>query len=180
MYCRFAKSSSATASLSLPCASIRAPMAIANDWHLVHLGSRAVGGAVAGLHRSLRRHPRRPHQPAGSGHLEGRPHRIRSRASPNFVRGQGAIPGIQLAHAGSKAARSAPGKRGGLVPESKSGWTPVAPSAIPFSDGYPQPAALDEGGIQRSRESLRRGGAPRLPGRLRSDRNPLRARLSAS
>jgi 2,4-dienoyl-CoA reductase-like NADH-dependent reductase (Old Yellow Enzyme family) len=65
-----------------------------------------------------------------------------------FLREQGSIPGIQLAHAGRKGSTVRPWEGNGSVPESKGGWKPVAPSAIPFSEAYAKPVALDENGIR--------------------------------
>jgi 2,4-dienoyl-CoA reductase-like NADH-dependent reductase (Old Yellow Enzyme family) len=65
-----------------------------------------------------------------------------------FLREQGTVPGIQLAHAGRKASTPPPWEGPGFIPESKGGWKPVAPSAIPFSDTYAMPVPLNETGIQ--------------------------------
>ena len=59
------------------------------------------------------------------------------------------MPGTQLAHAGRKGSTPAPWEHGGYIPESNGVWTPVAPSAIPFSDTYAKPVALDENGIEK-------------------------------
>jgi 2,4-dienoyl-CoA reductase-like NADH-dependent reductase (Old Yellow Enzyme family) len=67
-----------------------------------------------------------------------------------FIEAQGAVPGMQLAHAGRKASTSAPWKGGQPLPESDGGWRPIfAPSAIPFADGYPTPRELDGKQIRR-------------------------------
>ena len=119
----------------------------ANDWHLVHLGSRAVGGAAlifteaAGVSAEGRISP----QDLGiykDDHIEQL-----SRIT-HFLREQGSIPGIQLAHAGRKGSTQRPWEGNAAVPESEGGWKPVAPSAIPFSAAYPMPVALDEKGIR--------------------------------
>jgi 2,4-dienoyl-CoA reductase-like NADH-dependent reductase (Old Yellow Enzyme family) len=114
---------------------------------LVHLGSRAVGGASLVFTEACAVSPEGRISPEDLGiwkdeHIEPLARITR------FIREQGAIPGIQLAHAGRKGSTLRPWEGSGMVPESKGGWTPVAPSAIPFADGYPHPAALDESGIR--------------------------------
>src|ERR1700675_2923288 len=121
----------------------------ASDWHLVHLGSRAVGGASLVFTEACAVTPEGRISPQDLGiwkdeHIEPLARITR------FVREQGAIPGIQLAHAGRKGSTVRPWEGSGLVAVSKGGWTPVAPSAIPFAEGYPNPAALDEGGIRET------------------------------
>src|SRR5690606_16317255 len=61
---------------------------------------------------------------------------------------QGAVPGIQLGHAGRKASTEAPFKGGGPLARERGGWEPVAPSAVPFSPKHNQPRALDAAGIE--------------------------------
>lgn len=120
----------------------------ATDWHLVHLGSRAVGGASVVFTEACAVSPEGRISPQDLGiwkddHIEPLARITR------FIREQGAIPGIQLAHAGRKGSTMRPWEGTGTVQPAKGGWTPVAPSAIPFADGYPHPAALDEGGIRQ-------------------------------
>jgi 2,4-dienoyl-CoA reductase-like NADH-dependent reductase (Old Yellow Enzyme family) len=119
----------------------------ATDWHLVHLGSRAVGGAaiVFTEANAVTAEGRISPQDLGiwkDDHIE-----FLSKIT-RFVREQGAIPGTQLAHAGRKGSTRVPWETPGAVPVSEGGWVPVAPSAIPFSESYPKPAALDENGIR--------------------------------
>lgn len=119
----------------------------ANDWHLVHLGSRAVGGASLVFTEASAVSPEGRISPQDLGiykdaHIENLARITR------FICEQGAIPGVQLAHAGRKGSTLRPWDGSGAIPESKGGWLPVAPSAIPFSDGYPMPAALDLNGIR--------------------------------
>jgi 2,4-dienoyl-CoA reductase-like NADH-dependent reductase (Old Yellow Enzyme family) len=119
----------------------------ASDWHLVHLGSRAVGGAALVFTEASAVLPEGRISPQDLGiwkieHIEmlGRITR--------FISSQGAIAGIQLAHAGRKASTYRPWEKPGSVPETEGGWKALAPSAIPFGNGYATPAALDEAGIQ--------------------------------
>jgi 2,4-dienoyl-CoA reductase-like NADH-dependent reductase (Old Yellow Enzyme family) len=119
----------------------------ATDWHLVHLGSRAVGGAslVFTEATAVSAEGRISPQDLGiykDGHIEQLSRITR------FLREQGSIPGIQLAHAGRKGSTLRPWEGNGAIPESKGGWKPVAPSAVPFSETYPNPTALDENGIR--------------------------------
>ena len=119
----------------------------ANDWHLVHLGSRAVGGASLVFTEASAVSPEGRISPQDLGiykdaHIENLARITR------FICQQGAIPGVQLAHAGRKGSTLRPWDGSGAIPESKGGWVPVAPSAIPFSDEYPMPAALDLSGIR--------------------------------
>src|SRR5438067_3767288 len=113
----------------------------ANDWHLVHLGSRAVGGAGLVFTEATAVHPEARISPQDLGvwddeHIEPLARIVR------FVAQQGSLIGMQLAHAGRKASTVRPWEGHGLIPESAGGWQPVAPSAIPFGDGYPMPRAL--------------------------------------
>src|SRR6185437_8952766 len=73
----------------------------------------------------------------------------------SFIRGQGAVAGIQLAHAGRKASTDAPWRGGDPLDAEHGGWTPVAPSAIPFDDGHPVPIALDANGIAKVIDDFR-------------------------
>ncbi len=117
---------------------------MADDWHLVHLGSRAVGGAGLIFTEATAVSPEGRISPADLGiwkdeQVEG------LRRIVKFVRSQGSEIGIQLAHAGRKASVTEPWNGGKLV--KKGGWQPVAPSAIAFDEGYAEPAELTLDGI---------------------------------
>jgi 2,4-dienoyl-CoA reductase-like NADH-dependent reductase (Old Yellow Enzyme family) len=118
----------------------------ATDWHLVHLGSRAVGGAGLVMVEATAVEARGRISPQDMGIWKD-DHLPALRRIASFVEGQGAAPGIQLAHAGRKASVMAPWKGGGTVEESAGGWTVVAPSAIPYGPGSPLPVALSREGI---------------------------------
>lgn len=119
----------------------------ATEWHFVHLGSRAVGGAGLILVEATAVVPEGRISPQDMG-LWSDDHIPALARIARFVRGQGTVPGIQLAHAGRKASTRRPWGGDGAVPESEGGWSRVmAPSAIPFSDTYPFPQALSEGEI---------------------------------
>ena len=120
----------------------------ATDWHLVHLGSRAVGGASLVFTEAAAVSAEGRISPQDLGIYKDE-HIEQLARITGFLREQGSIPGIQLAHAGRKGSTVRPWEGGGAVPESKGGWKPVAPSAIPFSEAYAKPVALDENGIRR-------------------------------
>jgi 2,4-dienoyl-CoA reductase-like NADH-dependent reductase (Old Yellow Enzyme family) len=120
----------------------------ANDWHLVHLGSRAVGGAglVMTEASAVRAEGRISPQDLGiwsDQHIE-----FLARIT-RFIHSQGSVAGIQLAHAGRKASTYRPWDGNGAVPEELGGWkNVVAPSAVRFADDYTMPQALTVEGIQ--------------------------------
>jgi 2,4-dienoyl-CoA reductase-like NADH-dependent reductase (Old Yellow Enzyme family) len=121
----------------------------ADDWHLVHLGSRAAGGVALVIAEATAVTRDGRITPGDLGiwsdeHIEPLARIAR------FVRSQGAAAGIQLAHAGRKASCDLPWKGGsGLMTPEAGGWPVIGPSAIPFDDGHPTPTALDETGIDR-------------------------------
>ncbi|MGA7255533.1 MAG: NADH:flavin oxidoreductase/NADH oxidase [Terracidiphilus sp.] len=126
----------------------------ATDWHLVHLGSRAVGGAGLVIAEASAVTPEGRITPADLGiwkdeHIPDLARIVR------FVHSQGVQAGIQLAHAGRKASMAPPSKGERLLSAVDGGWTPVAPSAIPFSEKYATPRALDEAGIDAVVEAFR-------------------------
>ncbi|MEO6209000.1 MAG: NADH:flavin oxidoreductase/NADH oxidase [Gemmatimonadaceae bacterium] len=115
----------------------------ASDWHLVHLGSRAVGGAALVITEATAVVPEGRISPDDLGIWKDEHLAMLSRIT-TFVAGLGAVPGIQLAHAGRKASMASPWKGGTLVSPAEGGWSPIyAPSAIPFDDGYATPVAMD-------------------------------------
>jgi len=120
----------------------------ASDWHFVHLGSRAVGGAGLVLTEATAVLPEGRISPQDLGiwmddHIEPLARVVR------FIHEQGSVAGMQLAHAGRKASTYAPWAGDGTAPESEGGWNNVvAPSALPFADGYPMPRALSIDGIK--------------------------------
>jgi len=120
---------------------------LANEWHLVHLGQFAAGGAGLVMTEATAVEARGRISPADLGLWEDRQIEPLARVV-RFVEGQGAVPGIQLAHAGRKGSTAAPWDGGLAVLADRGGWTPVGPSAVPFGEGYPQPAELDEAGIR--------------------------------
>jgi 2,4-dienoyl-CoA reductase-like NADH-dependent reductase (Old Yellow Enzyme family) len=120
----------------------------ANDWHLVHLGSRAVGGASLVFTEATAVVPEGRISPQDLGIWKDEHVPMLQRIAA-FVAGQGAVPGMQLAHAGRKASVARPWEGGQRLDESNGGWQVVAPSPIPFKPGDPPPRELDEAGIAR-------------------------------
>ena len=121
---------------------------VPNDWHLVHLGSRAVGGAGLVFTEAT--------AVSTEGRISLGDTGIWNEAQAEawlriatFISAHGAVPGIQLAHAGRKAGTDVPWRRGKPLTAEQGGWTPVAPSALPFDDGYATPVALDAVGIAK-------------------------------
>jgi len=119
----------------------------ATDWHLVHLGSRAVGGAAVVFTEASAVLPDGRISPQDLGIYKDDHIEMLARIA-RFIRSQGAIPGTQLAHAGRKASTVRPWEGSRAVPIADGGWIPVAPSAVPFSDTYAVPTALDLNGIR--------------------------------
>ena len=120
----------------------------ANHWHLVHVGSRAVGGAGLILMEATAVSPEGRISPEDLGlwkdeQIDGLKEIV------DFARSQGSVVGIQLAHAGRKASTSSPWKGGEVLTEAQGGWKTVAPSALPFFKETSPPEALDGAGIQK-------------------------------
>src|SRR5947209_5030376 len=101
-----------------------------NDWHLVHLGSRAVGGAGLVLVEASGVSPEGRITAWDSG-LWSREQADAFRRIVDFVEGRGAVAGIQIAHAGRKASTEVPWRGGRAIHEGPHAWQPLAPSAIP-------------------------------------------------
>ena len=120
----------------------------ANDWHLVHLGSRAVGGAGLVFTEATAVEERGRISPQDLGIWKDDHIEYLSRIA-RFIGEQGAVPGIQLAHAGRKASTTRPWEGNRQLPSSQGGWLPVAPSAIPFRPDELPPLALTIAEIQQ-------------------------------
>jgi 2,4-dienoyl-CoA reductase-like NADH-dependent reductase (Old Yellow Enzyme family) len=110
-------------------------------WHMVHLGSRAVGGAALVFTEATAVEKRGRISPGDTGIYEDA-HVESWRPIARFIREQGAVPGMQLAHAGRKASTGVPWTGGKPVKIEEGGWEPVGPSALAFDQGYNVPHAL--------------------------------------
>jgi 2,4-dienoyl-CoA reductase-like NADH-dependent reductase (Old Yellow Enzyme family) len=114
---------------------------VPNHWHLVHLGSRAVGGTGLVMTEATAVTPKARISPADTGIWSEKHVEAFSRIAA-FVKAQGAVPGIQLAHAGRKASTEVPWRGGRPIGADANGWTPEAPSPVPFDEGWPEPETL--------------------------------------
>ena len=121
----------------------------AGEWHRVHLGGFATGGAGLVMTEAAAVTAEGRISPQDLGVWKDA-HVPPLAEIVDFVHRQGAVAGIQLAHAGRKASTRRPWEGGGEAPPHEGGWKDVwAPSAVPFADDYPRPRALDEAGIRR-------------------------------
>lgn len=124
---------------------------LASDWHLVHLGSRAVGGAGLVITEAAAVEARGRISPADLGIWNDAQVEPLARIS-RFIEEQGAVSGIQIAHAGRKASTKRPWEGSGKVEVAEGGWDDVvAASAIPFSTRYPNPRELTKGELTEVR-----------------------------
>jgi 2,4-dienoyl-CoA reductase-like NADH-dependent reductase (Old Yellow Enzyme family) len=119
-----------------------------NDWHMVHLGTRAIGGTGLIISEATAVSPEGRISPSDLGlwkddHIEGLSKIV------NFLHRHDSIAGIQLAHAGRKASSSVPRDGGLQLDMNKGGWQTVAPSALPFKDGERAPEQLNSNGIKK-------------------------------
>ena len=120
----------------------------ANDWHLVHLGSRAVGGAALIIQEATAVSPEGRITPGDLG-LWDDAHIEKLESITHFIHSQGAVAGIQLAHAGRKAGCALPWNGGKQLKISEGGWQTVSASALPFNLDDNDPLALDSEGISK-------------------------------
>jgi 2,4-dienoyl-CoA reductase-like NADH-dependent reductase (Old Yellow Enzyme family) len=118
----------------------------ASDWHLVHLGSRATGGAALVMQEATAVSARGRISPDDMGLWKDEQVEPLKRIT-RFISGHGAVPGIQLAHAGRKASSSSPWKGGKQLPVTEGGWVPEAPSPIPYRESDAVPEMLSAAGI---------------------------------
>jgi 2,4-dienoyl-CoA reductase-like NADH-dependent reductase (Old Yellow Enzyme family) len=120
----------------------------ASDWHFVHLGSRAIGGAALVITEANAVSPEGRITPHDLGIYKDE-HIAGLKRITSFLHEHGAFAGTQLAHAGRKASMTIPWETTGLVPSEEGGWQPVAPSAIRFDAPYGVPTALDRTGLDK-------------------------------
>lgn len=125
----------------------------ANDWHLVHLVSRAVGGSGLVMTEAAAVEPEGRITPQDLGIWQDDHIEFLARIV-ELIHRNGGIAGIQLAHAGRKASTLPPWEGGGVISESEGGWSVVAPSPMPFKPGSPDPVALSVEAIEGLRRSF--------------------------
>jgi len=120
----------------------------ANDWHFVHLGSRAIGGAGLVLTEANAVSPEARITPSDLGIWKDE-HVPELKRITTFLHQHGAYAGTQLAHAGRKASMAVPWEKARTIPPIEGGWQPIAPSAVRFDEAYPVPSVLDRTGMQK-------------------------------
>ncbi|MBD2037347.1 NADH:flavin oxidoreductase/NADH oxidase [Leptolyngbya sp. FACHB-321] len=125
----------------------------ANDWHLIHLVSRAVGGAALVMTEAAAVEPQGRITPQDMGIWQDTHIEMLARIV-ELIHHQGAIAGVQLAHAGRKASTARPWDGGAVLEEAQGGWATVAPSAVPFKPESPVPKVLSIEDIQQLTESF--------------------------
>ncbi|MFC6017362.1 NADH:flavin oxidoreductase/NADH oxidase [Plantactinospora solaniradicis] len=148
--------------MSPMCQYSAGPDGLPTDWHRVHLGSRAVGGVALVISEATAVVPEGRISPRDTG-LWSDAHVDAWRPITAFVAAAGAVPAVQLAHAGRKGSTYWPWStvKGG-VPDDEGGWTPVGPEADPFLPSYRVPEALDQTGIARVVDAFVEGAARAL------------------
>ena len=127
---------------------------IPNDWHLVHLGTRAVGGAGLIMVEATAVSPEGRISPGDTG-IWSDDHVTAFAPITEFIRKQGAVAAIQLAHAGRKASTRAPWLGGTVLTPEEGGWQTLAPSPVPFAEGDPAPRELTASDLDRVEEEFR-------------------------
>jgi 2,4-dienoyl-CoA reductase-like NADH-dependent reductase (Old Yellow Enzyme family) len=121
----------------------------ANDWHLVHLGSRAVGGGALVISEATAVSPEGRISSGDLGIWKDE-HIEKLKQITGFIHHHGAVAGIQLAHAGRKASHEVPWKGNKQIPSAnESGWKALAPSPVSFAEGEEAPLELDKAGIEK-------------------------------
>ncbi|MGO9482264.1 MAG: NADH:flavin oxidoreductase/NADH oxidase, partial [Candidatus Kryptoniota bacterium] len=124
-----------------PMCQYSAKHGVPNDWHFVHLGSRAVGGAGLVMTEATAVSPEGRISPGDLGIWNDEQVMAFKRIT-DFITSQGATPGIQIAHAGRKASTKIPWEGEGWIAEDNGGWRTMAPSAIPFDENYSHPEEM--------------------------------------
>ncbi|GAA3725734.1 NADH:flavin oxidoreductase/NADH oxidase [Plantactinospora mayteni] len=154
--------------MSPMCQYSAGPDGLPTDWHRIHLGSRAVGGVGLVISEATAVVPEGRISPRDTG-LWSDAHVDAWRPITAAVAGAGAVPAVQLAHAGRKASTYWPWSpvKGG-VPDDEGGWTPVGPGTEPFVPAYRTPVALDRAGIARVVEAFGRAAGRALDAGFRA------------
>ena len=137
-----------------PMCQYSAEEGVPTDWHLVHLGSRAVGGAGLVMAEATGVSPEGRISPWDTGLWNDEQERAFRRIAA-FIRAQGSVPAIQLAHAGRKASTDRPWLGGKPLSASQGGWQPMAPSPIPCDPDSPTPREMTRQDMEQVREHFR-------------------------
>lgn len=127
---------------------------MATDWHMVHLGSRAIGGAALVIMEASAVEARGRISPGDHG-IYRDDHIAPLKRITRFIKEHGAVAGIQIAHAGRKAGQMIPWEGDAFVPDEKGGWEIIGPSPIKFSDKYKMPEEMTVAQISDVTESFR-------------------------
>lgn len=134
----------------------------ANDWHLVHLGSRAIGGAALVIAEATAVSPQGRISPGDLGIWKDE-HIEKLKQVTGFIHEHGAIAGVQLAHAGRKASHEVPWRGNKQIPSNnENGWKAVAPSPVAFSDTEEAPLELDKASIEKIKADFKAAAARAL------------------
>ena len=136
-----------------PMCQYSSPDGFATNWHLVHLGSRAVGGAGLVITEATAVSPEGRISIADLGIWKDE-HIAKLKEIVDFIHDNGSVAGIQLAHAGRKASFDIPWENPKQLDEDKGGWATVAPSALPFNPTDKTPVALDAAGLEKVRQDF--------------------------
>lgn len=138
-----------------PMCQYSATEGVPNNWHLVHLGSRAVGGAGLVIAEATGVSPEGRISPGCTG-LWNETQLEAWKPIVAFIQEQGSLAGIQLAHAGRKGSTAKPwdAEKNKIVKSDKGGWTPVAPSALPYDEESPIPHELSKSEIIKLQENF--------------------------
>ncbi|MBN1959193.1 MAG: NADH:flavin oxidoreductase/NADH oxidase [Desulfuromonadales bacterium] len=136
-----------------PMCQYSSPDGTPNNWHLIHLGTRAVGGAGLILSEATAVSPRGRISPDDLGLWADEQVKPFSELV-RFIKDRGCIAGVQLAHAGRKASVDAPWRGGKPLERSERGWEPCAPSSIPFATTHPVPQELTRADLERIEEDF--------------------------
>jgi 2,4-dienoyl-CoA reductase-like NADH-dependent reductase (Old Yellow Enzyme family) len=123
------------------------------DWHLVHLGSRAIGGAALVMTEATAVSPEGRITPFDTG-IWSREQASVFRKIAGFLHQHGAVAGIQIAHAGRKASTDVPWRGGKPLDTGNGGWQPIAPSPVPFAEGYAVPREMTGEEMERVRNAF--------------------------
>lgn len=125
-----------------------------NDWHIVHLGSRAVGGAALVMTEATAVSPEGRISAADTG-IWNDDQAEAFKIITHFIKEHGSLPGIQIAHAGRKASTLVPWEGKGKIPPEKGGWQTLAPSGLPFDEDYPLPKEMTDKDIRSVTEQFK-------------------------